>query len=399
MAVTNMTPKLILRPLSPPGPRAFRVGRLIPGTVLAIAALIVLSGFLPLRWFRFQDYEIARQVLQWDAPFIPNLRMRSTFFEGSEAVAGNLEPGERLGWRNFTTDRFGFRVTPPVHGGATPELVVFRGFSFVFGVGLGDEDTFPSALARQVGVNAYNAARFHDDPEAPEDFDRLMDKIGARPKTVVYVHLEPNAHVLSPASGRQDPRRRLLRFAKEFPLTWVRLSPLILNAVEAKKSVENDLILHNRYRDNVRSFALPDGRPILVRKGDLERAQTSFDDSLVAGRSAYIAWWNARIVERGARMIVLLVPDKISVYGPSLGVPLPADPYLDRMERDLAARGVPVVNGLPVLRSTAAADVASGQLSYFREDQHWNERGVERLARATAEAIAASPAIESSGIR
>jgi hypothetical protein len=394
-----MSPKLIVKPLTPCNARVLRVGWLIPRIVSLIAVLVVLSGFLPLRWFRFQDYEIARQVLQWDAPFMPDRRMRSVFFEGNEASAANLRPAQRLGWRNFTTDRFGFRFTPPVRGGAAPELVVFRGFSFIFGVGLSDEETFPAVLARQLGVNAYNAARFHDDPETPDDFDGLMAKVGTRPKTVVYVHLEPNAHVLTPSAQQQNPGRRLIRFAKEFPLTWIRLSPLILNAVEAKKAVENDLLLHNRYRDNVRSFALPSGSPMLVLKGDLERAQTSFDDSTVADRSAYIEWWNARMVERGARMIVLLVPDKLSVYGPSLGVALPADPYLDRMERDLASRGVRVVNGLPLLRATAAADLASGRLSYLREDQHWSAEGVERLARATAQAISAIPVIESSGIR
>jgi hypothetical protein len=394
-----MSPKLIVQPLTPCNTRVLRVGWLIPRIVFLIAVLIVVSGFLPLRWFRFQDYEIARQVLQWDAPFMPNLRMRTAFFEGNEAFAGNLRPTERLGWRNFTTDNFGFRFTPPVRGSLAPELVVFRGFSFVFGLGFGDEETFPAVLSRQVGVNAYNAARFHDDPETPEDFDRLMAKVGARPKTVVYVHLEPNAFVLTPSAKRLDPGRRLFRFAKEFPLTWVRTSPLILNAAVAKRAVENDLILNNRYRENVRSFALPSGSPMLVLKGDLERAQTSFDDSIVADRSAYIEWWNARMVERGARMIVLLVPDKLSVYGPSLGVSLPADPYLDRMERDLASRGIRVVNGLPLLRATAAADLASGRLSYLREDQHWSAEGVKRLARATAQAISAIPVIESSGIR
>jgi hypothetical protein len=394
-----MSPKLTLQPQTSSQCGALRVGKLIPGLVSAIAALVVLSGFLPLRWFRFQDYEIARQVLQWDAPFMPNLKMRTVFFEGGEAVAGNLPPLERLGWRNFTTDRFGFRFAPPVRNGAAPELVVFRGFSFVFGLGLSDEETLPAVLARHVGVNAYNAARFHDDPETPEDFDRLMTKIGARPKTVVYVHLESNAHVLTPATERLDPRRRVLRFAKEFPLTWVRLSPLILNAVEAKKAVENDLILHNRYRDNIRSFPVPAGPPILVRVGDLERAQTVFDDSVLNDRSAYIEWWNARMAERGARMIVLLVPDKMSVYGPSLGVRLPADPYIDRMERDLARRGVPVVNGLRILRATAGTDLAAGRLAYLREDEHWNASGVERLGGALAAAIGAAPVIESSEIR
>jgi hypothetical protein len=389
----HMSPKLSS------APDALRIGRVIPALTAAVAALILFSGLLPLRWFRFQDYEMARQVLQWDAPFIPNLRLRTSFYEGDEAQAGNLRPTESLGWRTFSTDRLGFRFTPPMRPGEPPAVVVFRGFSFVFGVALGDEQTFPAALSRQLGVNAYNAARFHEDPETPQDFDRLMSRIGAHPKTVVYVHLEPNAHVLTPAAVRPDMRRRLLRFAKEFPMTWIRLSPAILGAIEEKKALENDLILHNRYRDHVRAFDLPAGGRMLVRKGDLERVETRLDDSVVADRSAYIAWWGERLAERGARMVVLLVPEKMTLYGPALGVTLPADRYLDRMESNLTARGVSVVNGLTVLRATADEDLATGRLAFLREDHHWNAEGVERLARATAQAIGAVPPTESSRIR
>jgi hypothetical protein len=318
---------------------------------------------------------------------MPNLHMRRAFFEGDEAQAGNLPPTEKLGPRTFTTDRFGFRQTPPVRSGAPIELVVFRGFSFVFGVGLSDEQTFPAALSRSLGVNAYNAARFHGDAETPEDFDLLMKKVGARPATVVYVHLESNAHTLSSQETTPNRMRRIVHFAKEYPLAWFRMSPVILNAVEAKKLWENDILFTNRYRNNVRAFSLPDGRPILVRAGDLERAETEFESSVIAERAEYVAWWNARIAERGARMTVLLVPDKISVYGRALGVKLPDDSYLDRLERELRARGVHVVNGLSVLSPRVNEDLASGRLSYLREDQHWNVLGVERLAKATADAV------------
>ncbi len=386
-----MSPKLSSKPFFRGVPQGIGAGRLIPFLLVCVGSLVVLSGFLPLHWFRFQDYEIARQVLQWDAPFIPALQMQTSFFEGGEAQAGNLPPTEFLPSRSFTTDRFGFRFTPPVNPGKPPELVVMRGFSFIFGVGLGDEQTFPSALARRIGMNTYNAARFHEDPETPEDFDDLMAKLHAHPKTVVYVHLEPNDFVLSAQNERRDLGRRMIRFAKEYPLNWIRLSPMILNAVEAKKAVENDVFLHNGYRENVRSFRMPDGRSILVRSGDLARVETDFDASVVANRSDYIAWWNRQITERGARMIVLLVPEKMSVYGPALGVKLPADPLLDRMERDLTARGIKVVNGLTVLRATAESDLASGRLAFLREDEHWSADGVERLAQTVANAILGSP--------
>jgi len=210
------------------------------------------------------------------------------------------------------------------------------------------------------------------------------------------VHLEPNANVLTAANQRYDFRRRLLWFAKEWPLQWIRVSPVIAGAVKAKKALENDVILHNRYRENVVSFTMPNGQPILVRKGALERAETDFDEAVVAERSDYIAWWAEKMSERGIQMIVLLVPDKMQVYGPSLGVKMPPDPFLDRMARNLEARGLRVVNGLTVLRASAAADLASGRLAYRREDEHWNPTGVERLAKATAKALKCPFVLESS---
>jgi hypothetical protein len=264
--------------------------------------------------------------------------------------------------------------------------------SFVFGVALDDDETFPTQLARATGANTYNAARFAEDPETPEDFDDVMREIGARPKTVVFVHLEPNEIYLTGKNQRRNDLLRKIWFAKERPLTWIRFSPAIWTAAEAKRAVENDRILHNRYRDHVASFALPDGRRLLIRKGDLERVQSRIGDDEVRDRSEYIAWWNERMAERAARMIVLLVPERMSVYGPALGVQVPADPFLNRLERRLVARGVRVVNGLPLLRAGAEADLASGNLAYFREDHHWNAEGVRRLARAVAGAIAALPA-------
>jgi hypothetical protein len=83
----------------------------------------------------------------------------------------------------------------------------------------------------------------------------------------------------------------------------------------------------------------------------------------------------------------VLVPEKMSVYGPALGLQLPEDPYLNRLERELQRRGLRVANMLPPLRADAPQDIASGKLSYFREDQHWNPQGVSRIAAKVAGAI------------
>ena len=381
-----------------------KTGRLIPALLGAIAFLIVFSGFLPLTWFRYADYEMARQVLQRDAPFIPNLHLRTSYFSPADAEAGNLRPTETLPLRTFTTDSLGFRYSPPVRADEPPTVLVMRGFSFTFGVGLSDDQTFPAVLARDLGENVYNGARFLNDPEMPADFDRLINKLQMQPKAVVYVHLEPNAHTLPPRNtsvarlgesilGPQlfESVERDVWFAHEFPLQWIRLSPAIQVSVEAKKALQNDRILTNRYRKNVITFALPDGKRLLVRTGDLERAQTDFDESVISERAAYIAWWKDQLAARGVPMTVLLVPDKMSVYGSELGVHLPSSPYLTRLEHELRARGVGVVNGLPVLREYVNADLASGRLAYLREDEHWSALGVERLAHATAEALKSDP--------
>jgi SGNH hydrolase-like domain, acetyltransferase AlgX len=378
-----------------------QTGRLIPFLLGTIAVLIVGSGFLPLQWFGFQDYEIARQVSTPSAPFAPNLHLRVGNFRGGNAAAGNVPATEHLPPRTFTTDSFGFRYTPPVHPGKPASVMVFRGFSFVFGLGLDDSETFPAQLARQLNTNVYNASRFHEDKEMPADYDLLVRSLGAAPKIAVYVHLEPNAHNLS--WNRVRPHHRaamllagtdhyldLLRTARYFidtPLNWVRLSPVIRLAVEAKKTAENDAFMTNRYRQNLRSFPLPDGRPMLVLAGDLERVQTDFDQSVVNDRADYIAWWRDQLKLRNTPMLALLVPEKMSVYGPALGIDLPKDPYLSRLQRALEEREVHVVNGLPLLRADVPQDLATGHLSYLREDEHWNVSGVERLARATAQAM------------
>src|SRR5262249_49852087 len=147
--------------------------------------LVVLSGFLPLRWFHYADYEIALQVQQWDSPFIPNLHLRTQSFLAAEAAAANVRPSERPSWRTFSTDSFGFRYTRPIQPGTPPRIVVFRGYSFTIGLGLGDEETFPAHLSRFLGQNVYNAARFVD-PEIPDDFDHLMAKLQTSPQTAVY---------------------------------------------------------------------------------------------------------------------------------------------------------------------------------------------------------------------
>jgi hypothetical protein len=369
--------------------------------VFAFFLFGVFGGLLPSHWFGFVDFQTGRQVVQPESPFTPNLHIRSDWYKGDEAISGNLPGREHLEPRVFSTNSLGFRATPVMRAGEPYQVLVFRGFSFTWGATLSDEDTLAARLARKLGVNVFDGARFHEDEEAPRDYDRLIGKLGADPKVAVYVHLEPNAHTLQ--WYQDSPVDRLSKrvvgeslyheisdeahFVRKFASTWFHDSPMMVTTIRAKKALENDWFLPNRYRDEVRAFTIPTGEQLLVRTGDLERVQTDFGQATASERADFIAYWRDHLAKRGTRMVVLLVPEKMTVYGPALGVRLPQPALFDRMESELAKRGVTFVNGLPLLRRYMESDLANGRLAFRREDQHWSPLGVERLASATAELL------------
>ena len=73
---------------------------------LATAAIeLILPTFAASRGLKGM---IARHFVFPDAPFQPGVHLRSSLFEGDEALAGNLPPTESYPERTFTTDALGF---------------------------------------------------------------------------------------------------------------------------------------------------------------------------------------------------------------------------------------------------------------------------------------------------
>jgi len=108
----------------------------------------------------------------------------------------------------------------------------------------------------------------------------------------------------------------------------------------------------------------------------------------------YLQWLQQQFAQRGIDLWILMVPEAASVYGPEIfksdAAQLQAQgrtPLYDRMEKALAEKNIPAINGLRVLRPFVADDIAKGKLSYYREDHHWTAQGVDRIATAMAEAM------------
>jgi hypothetical protein len=63
--------------------------------------------------------------------------------------------------------------------------------------------------------------------------------------------------------------------------------------------------------------------------------------------------------------------------------------YADNLEQELEKREIPSVNCLTMFRASAPSELKRGQLSFYREDTHWNPAGIRRVAAYLSETLAA----------
>jgi hypothetical protein len=91
---------------------------------------------------------------------------------------------------------------------------------------------------------------------------------------------------------------------------------------------------------------------------------------------------------------VLLLPTRFTLYGPWLvqeeeqrAEVLRAVQDFYRLDAELNQRGIRTINGLDIFRRTAAEDLGSRELPFYREDNHWSPVGVNRIARVLADSL------------
>jgi hypothetical protein len=386
------------------------LGRLIPLTLLVWAALDILPRFFPLEWLQINPFQLAARVPGRYAPFAPNLSIDFRQYVGELSLMANLPPTETRPPLRFTTDNLGFRVTPAAGLYGKPQIVLMEGDSFTFGAALSDEETFSTGLSRELGVNVYNGGRYFTDPERLKEMDWLFAKLQmeGRP-TVIYVMLETFELSLARELGEKPVDRvgkRILgvnlytslkeeyRFLSRLNTLWWPVSPLRVVSRRLYKSISNDRILPNPYKASVGIRYLPGGQQFLFEPRYLDRYLNPPDDRAATDSAEYLAWLGDQFAERNMDFWVLLVPESISVYAPWLlleserPVKWQAH-YLDRLEAELQKRKLKTCNTLPHLSRYAAEDIRTGELSYYREDHHWNPKGVRMVSEAMAQALRA----------
>jgi hypothetical protein len=137
------------------------------------------------------------------------------------------------------------------------------------------------------------------------------------------------------------------------------------------------------------------GQPMLFYKDSINALNWSPEIRDVPGMSAAAAYRQHDYFRpRGVEWIILLIPDKEQVYREYLpasaqqsGREIPESCFA-ALEDALRAEGIRVVNLLPAFRAAAAR----GELLYWPDDTHWNDRGVEIASQEIAKEVLAAQA-------
>jgi hypothetical protein len=273
----------------------------------------------------------------------------------------------------FASDGLGFRSTGMA---GTVKGAVF-GDSFSWS-GDKNEYSLPAQLGQRLGCRIYNAAGPGYEARRPNasSINTVAKRIGLEKGLVIVAEVERRSferiRAESPARARretfwarmQDFLRRLFRTS---PIKWY---------VEAGlRSLQDDRILPNGYLDNVVQAKLRNGDTMLFLPDDLRPPGEA--------RPVPADYWvtlHRELQKSQRRLLVVIVPNKYTVYQNHLrdgqNLPTYGEELVNRNESALRSLKIPVVNLTAVLKAHAEAGIDRREYVYWRNDTHWNNRGI-----------------------
>lgn len=352
--------------------RWWSLGHLLPRLVAAM--LLVDMGLriaMPV-WF---DFGPTLHRAPGEA-FVRNYQAYSEWSYGDLARLGNLPHLRLYRSSSFSTDSHGFRN---VEDGKDVRAMLI-GDSFAH-AGLTNQETLAAQLTRIAGCRVYSTASA--DPviqlPSPAAILRLAQQLEMRGGLIIAERLERLGPPRMP--DPEDRVSRLLRgIARLSPARRVQVllgfSPAKLWAEQLFKVLQDDRILPNPYASLVVKKTLWNGDWMLF----YEREMKPYE----ARRRVSVEYWTVlsrELTRAGFRFVVVLVPNKYTVYYRSLADPaqlaLRPETFLEETEAALRVAGVPVINLTRALQLQAEKDLAGGSYLYYRDDTHWNSSGIE----------------------
>lgn len=367
--------------------RRLTVGTTVP-LVLTLAVLAELTlQTVPLGKFAFRALEALANPDRTGGPFLPGRRYENARSYGDLAALGNLRSRRQYRKETFTTDRWGYRNSDI--GIPSRPAGILLGDSFGVAPGVEDTETFSAQLARGWGRGVYNAAgmfRMND----PARFRAVARRLAMRGGVVIHEFLERQETPSVPVLRRRRPvpaptETASQKFAAAWRERWTTCRLRIL-AERVYRVAQNDRFLPNPHRDNVAVGRLINGEEILFLPGDV----TAWSIRRPIN-TEYWRWTRDELAKDGLRLVVLLVPNKYTVYGPLLDPPAsddaPGAEHLERLEAALRTAGIDVVNLKTVFRILARRGLEEGTYLYWLDDTHWTAEGMRIAAEEFVKAI------------
>jgi len=363
-------------------PRRLALGRVVPGLLAAVCGLdAVLRVVLPVELVTFRAWEAATRYAPYEAPFEPNRRFQLSREYGDLANLGNVRSfREYRAGTAFTTDSRGFR-NPSTHRESHFGAVLV-GDSFGVGATVEDSETLAAQLGRLSGRHTYNASGLQLLLQEPASIVRLAQQLGMRSGLVINESLQGRLAVPGQAAAEDGVRgrlvasipRRVLDVLVRLRGLW-RVSPLEIVVNRGVRALEDGHILPNSHASAVVQRTLRNGEKMLFLPEDVEFARSIPPVS--------IDHWvrlASTLGEADLKLLVVLVPRKYTVYQPLLededATRTEVGGSLGPVERQFQDAGIAVLNLTETFRALAAKELDRGKYLYWRDDTHWNARGI-----------------------
>jgi len=361
-----------------------QLGHVIPRLLIAVCLVDLALRFVSIDPLTFRAWEAVTRYRPSGVAFEPNRRYYNERAYGNVAASANLRDLRQYRTEVFTTDALGFRNAAHLPDAEVSAILV--GDSFAVGAGANDNETLASQLSRLGDCAVYNAGS-----EAwgvvPDRILAVARRLHLRSHLVIRLYSE-DADVPALPTSWQLPSSKLVAWAPEEVRSLVgrlrgliTVSPLQILIERALKALADDRILPNSYARGAVRETLYNGDSMLFLRAfvnDFHRRREVAAD--------YWRWLRDELREARFDLLVVLVPGKYTVYRPFLVHPRPVTQgtgdYLDRLERELRAVGVPVLNLTPFFSAEAARARAGGEYLYWLDDIHWNARGIALAAAA-----------------
>lgn len=357
--------------------------RWLPRVLVLLALVDLAARFVPLDLFAFRAWEPMSVGNAATGPFRASARYFNPWAFGDLPRMLGRADLRQFHPELFSTDEFGFRNPPGLRRSGLPVAAMVNGNSFVVGCGLSDDQTLSALLGAALGQPVYNLAGGW--AAEAQDVVRIARTLNLSRRLDIHVVLDryglPPAGLNAPLYASDEPEHATA--AQRIERLWDDLS------------ISRTRILLNKQVDAWRNPSpggnsaavvkhLPDGRETAMFIDDVTSTYAAAPDA------TYLPWLRQYLATAEIDLLVVLVPNKYTVYEPLLDEadPLRGPPRrIDEMEAYLKGQGVAVLNLATPLREHAAREMRSGRLIFAVDDSHWNAEGVRLAAEKIAERI------------